>query len=107
MARQNKKKSVTGIYHIMLRSISHREKVRRNEVMIRTKMITSARLCRFAKQRTVRPVPGSPGDEGNAIRHTVWQAIITNEYGEKIANDVAFCHVCHGPVPWQPYRPQW
>ena len=92
MAKQNKKKSVTGIYHIMLRSISHREKVRRNEVMIRTKMITSARLCRFAKQRTVRPVPGSPGDEGNAIRHTVWQAIITNEYGEKIANDVAFCH---------------
>ena len=35
---------------------------------------------------------GSPGDEGNAIRHTIWQAMITNEFGEQIANTVADCH---------------
>ena len=35
---------------------------------------------------------GSPGDEGNAIRHTIWQAMITNNYGEEIASTVAYCH---------------
>ena len=43
MARQIRKKSGTGIYHIMLRGIP---------LMIqRMKIIRSARLCRFAKQR--------------------------------------------------------
>ena len=74
MARQIRKKSGTGIYHIMLRGIplmiQSLEKVRRNEILITAKamgidrrfvwcytkvvmmkIIRSARLCRFAKQR--------------------------------------------------------
>ena len=35
---------------------------------------------------------GSPGDEGNAIRHTAWQAMITKAFGEQIASTVADCH---------------
>lgn len=35
---------------------------------------------------------GMPGDEGNAIRHTAWQAMITKEFGENTASKVADCH---------------
>ena len=34
----------------------------------------------------------SPGDQGNAIRHTLWQSIITHEYGEDIAMQAGECH---------------
>lgn len=33
-----------------------------------------------------------PGDQGNAIRHTLWQSIITQEYGEDIAMQAGECH---------------
>lgn len=35
---------------------------------------------------------GELGDAGNAIRHTAWQAMITKEFGENIASEVADCH---------------
>ena len=35
---------------------------------------------------------GMPGDQGNAIRHTAWQAMITKDFGEDIASRVADCH---------------
>ncbi|MDR0971051.1 MAG: RHS repeat-associated core domain-containing protein, partial [Bacteroidales bacterium] len=35
---------------------------------------------------------GSPGDQGNAIRHTLWEAMLTNELGEDHAKRVGNSH---------------
>jgi len=35
---------------------------------------------------------GSPGDHGNAIRHTLWQAMITNEMGANHAQRIGNAH---------------